>query len=529
MFTSYVNYSFTGSTAVTGQSGGNPFVIAGCATYGTNISGSGGLPGGEGVVSAEYPFFTRTAGWTATDNGVVPATTFFIGRYTVYSQATTDQFKIYISNGCFSRIDPVNFTVTNYGTTTQGFTSATSTSPLNYYKTTEKTNFYTTLPTIISGECTTTSTQLIGDGVKENISDNFTTEKPAIGTITQTPVVYGEASYYHAQDDSVMFTGVAAGTTKTKISRFSEVYSLLSPARTSQTLDTNKIYAVGAYQTEYSELLGVGAGIVRPIIAGSWVDDDLSTTGKYWAGFGNNIEYNATPYKTLTSSSAGETWGAYNVFKTSVFVGNPIEDEGPLIVRTGCDSWTQDGTTSWISGSESSTQTTVQATYSSSVSTETAEGQPTTSTRSDKYVTYSIGLDSAVPYSDITTTENPIIEQQKVAVVAPVDKSFYSFGRQNNYTSKQTLYLASNQFLSITKQDGGISSIETSAISTTNGTSLATQDFGFGFTLEETHSYFTSEVDQGLAMSIIAEPAYNYTQSDYHVDPVYRTNSNLGA
>ena len=391
-------------------------------------------------------------------------------------------------------------------TTANGFRERTTTAQLNYYKTTQQTSFYTTVPVLSDGECSTSGVTLAGSGTKRNITDNFTTEKDVFKLESAVPNQFGLVNYYHVGGDEVLFTGqtgVYSNVTITSITknefRFSDVYQSIPATSYSYNPESGKVFASSILPEFYEFISPFTALILRPVILGTWIDSDISTSGSYWAGFGNSFTAaGGQAYKTLTTSSSGDTWDASNLLQTSD-IGNPIEDAGPRIIQTGCLPWTQDGTTAWsipVSTVESSTESTLLATYSSTVSTSTAEGQPTTSTRSDKYATYTLGLDSIAANSDTTT----------VLTFLPRD----SFGRDNAYSSKQTLVFRTGLFITSTENNGGVDIVGTMTLNQTNGTFSSSVQLGLDFTTTETFSGWTRELDQGAVINMSTEAIYEF-------------------
>ena len=114
-----------------------------------------------------------------------------------------------------------------------------------------------------------------------------------------------------------------------------------------------------------------------------------------FVGFGDGAATSAPIHFTISTQSSGSTWDTSNLLTLDFpSLGNSTALQGGRIFDTKCGSLgEQDGTTAWSVPditAESSTETTVLATYSSTVPTTTAEGQPTTSTRSDKFASYTL-------------------------------------------------------------------------------------------------------------------------------------------
>ena len=384
-----------------------------------------------------------------------------------------------------------------------GFAPFITSGQSNYYKTTQKTSYYTTIPTLSEGTCSTVAVTLAGSGTTRNISDNFTTQRGDIFSLTSVePKEYGVVNYYHVSRDDVLFTGQTGiySNVTSNFFRFSDVYQSISATSYSYRLERNKVFASSILPQFYSFINPFTVLVLRPVILGTWIDSDISTSGSYWAGFGNSFTAaGGQAYKTLTTSSSGDTWDASNLLQTSD-IGNPIEDAGPRIIQTGCQPWAQDGTTAWsvpAITAQSSTASTLLATYSSTVSTSTAEGQPTTSTRSDKYATYTLGLDSLAAGSDTTT----------VLTVLPSD----SFGRDNAYSSKQTLVFITGLFITSTENNGGADTVGTMMLNQTNGTfSSSVQIASLDFSTTETFSGWTRELDQGAVINMSTEAIYEF-------------------
>jgi len=226
----------------------------------------------------------------------------------------------------------------------------------------------------------------------------------------------------------------------------------------------------------------------------------------------------------LTTSSSGETWDASNLLRTSD-IGNPIEDAGPRIIQTGCQSWTQDGTTAWsipANTVESSTESTLLVTYSSTTSTSTAGAKPTistqststrsTSTRSDRYATYTLGLDSLAAASETSTVDaiSPDGTFGDYTNPAQVGRFKLTVGRDNEYSSNQTLMFQTGVFITSTENDGGGETVGTTTLDQTNGTFVFTSQVGTLFTTAETISGWTRLLEQGAALAVEGEPIYNY-------------------
>lgn len=399
-------------------------------------------------------------------------------------------------------------------TTATGYREIITTAQSNYYKTTQQTKYFTTVPVFSEGECSTAPVTLAGNGTKRNITDNFTTEQDVFTLEPAVPNQYGIVNYYHVGGADVLFTGVPAATNLSHY-RFSDVYKRHTATSYSYRATSSSGFAgFISRDTFYSWAGDFTLLALRPIILGTWIDLDISTSGSYWAGFGNSFTAEDGPaYKTLTTSSSGDTWDESNLLQTSD-IGNPIEDAGPRIIQTGCQSWTQDGTTAWsvpVSTVESSTKSTLLATYSSTVSTSTSEGQPKTSTRSDNYATYTLGLDSLAAASE-TTTVGVLFDGTFGDYTNPAQVSRFKLavGRDNEYSSNQTLIFQTGVFITSTENDGGGETVGTTTLDQTNGTFVFTSQVGTLFTTAETISGWTRLLEQGAALAVEGEPIYNY-------------------
>jgi hypothetical protein len=395
-----------------------------------------------------------------------------------------------------------------------GFAPFITTAQSNYYKTTQQTNYFTTVPVFSEGECSTATVTLAGNGTKLNATDNFTTQRGDIfSLISVAPNEYGTVNYYHVGGDEVLFTGVP-GSSGGENYRFSDVYQSIPATSYSYKLVSSNVFAYPVSSEFYEFIPSFNVLALRPIILGTWTDSDISTSGSYWAGFGNSFTAADGPaYKTLTTSSSGDTWDESNLLQTSD-IGNPIEDAGPRIIQTGCQPWMQDGTTAWsvpASTVQSSIASTLEATYSSTVSTSTAEGQPTTSTRSDKYATYTLGLDSIAANSD-TTAVSTLFPDETKKTTARGEYFTANLGRDNAYTSKQTLMFNTGVFITSTENNGGADIVGTMTLNQTNGTFESSVDIA-GVTFTETFSGWTRELDQGAVIDIHAEKVFRYVEN----------------
>jgi len=413
-------------------------------------------------------------------------------------------------------------------TLADGYIPFVTTVTSNYNKTTQQTGYLMTVPAFSDGECSTATTTLTGAGIKKNISDNFTTSSNVFSLNTIVPSQYGTVNSYHVSRDNVLFTGQATiySNIASNSFRFSDVYQSISETSYSYRLESNKAFASSILPQFYEFINPFTVLILRPIILGTWTDSDISTSGSFWAGFGNSFTAEGgnsftaeggSAYKTLTTSSSGDTWDASNLLQTSD-IGNPIEDAGPRIIQTGCLPWTQDGTTAWsvpVSTVQSSTESTLLATYSSTVSTSRAEGQPTTSTRSDKYATYTLGLDSIAASSDTTTT---------VLTFLPSETS--SFGRDNAYSSKQTLVFSTGLFITSTENNGGADTVGTMTLNQTNGTFSSSVQIGLDFSTTEIFSGWTRELDQGAVINMSTEAIYEFKELS-SINAAFAINTNL--
>ena len=538
MFTSYQNFFTTspggqyitqsGGSTTTDECGDTDDVFSGTAYISSAYSSAASPVTGYSSTSltslnSENTTVTDTYA-TSTIINLPNATLVGLKFYDTWTQRVSTKNEYYLTTpddsnytdgpiGNFSSTTIGSECVTYYGETgvdsngpplitAVGFREIITTTQSNYYKTTQQSSFYTTVPVLSNGECSTSGVTLAGSGTKQNITDNFTTERDVFSTTVAVPNEYGVVNYYHVSRDDVLFTGQTGiySNVTSNFFRFSDVYQSISATSYSYRLERNKVFASSILPQFYSFINPFTVLVLRPVILGTWIDSDISTSGSYWAGFGNSFTAaGGQAYKTLTTSSSGDTWDASNLLQTSD-IGNPIEDAGPRIIQTGCQSWTQDGTTAWsvpAITAQSSTASTLLATYSSTVSTSTAEGQPTTSTRSDKYATYTLGLDSLAAGSDTTT----------VLTVLPSD----SFGRDNAYSSKQTLVFITGLFITSTENNGGADTVGTMMLNQTNGTfSSSVQIASLDFSTTETFSGWTRELDQGAVINMSTEAIYEF-------------------
>ena len=404
------------------------------------------------------------------------------------------------------------------------YTTQQSVDVSTYYPiTSADTTVNLTIPSFHEGQCTSTTT------TQATVSETTTGPLqeyniPALGLQRRNRGPLGSQNHYYATGNSAMYvlSRQPVFTTNSFLYKFSDVFSLNSVSYFSSAINEGEYIPsplVPGYMFSLSEATFL------------YIRSPINNTG--WAGFGNGFDAeDPTIYKTLTTSSSGDTWGESNLLQTSD-IGNPIEDAGPHIIQTGCQPWAQDGTTAWsvpANTVESSTESTLLATYSSTVSTSTAEGQPTTSTRSDKYATYTIGLESI--NSDKTTINTNVVNFFYEGDIAPITQAqlgnltpnpYISFmiGRDNYYTSKQSLLFRTGYYISSTRVDstGGETTAE-QALTETNTTYTREVDLvGFGYSTY-TYSAFQIVIDQNEGVSFEVEPLYEYASSGLGVRPI---------
>lgn len=342
-------------------------------------------------------------------------------------------------------------------------------------------------------------------------------------------VIGTTAFHYIDQDGGVLYTAPLKAIGDTKLYKFSEIFKT-APAKTSYSVQ------IQSDQAHYPTPLLVYDDNL--LVQNPWliVKKPLNQTG--WVGFGDGFETNAPLYKSLTTSSVGQTWASFNLLRTENLSAK-LEHLGPQAVHTGC-RLSQDGTTAWsipASTVQSSTKSTLLATYSSTVSTSKAGGQPTTSTRSDKYATYVLGLSE--PESKTTrvvgTTDDFVLLQYNTAVGdgsynSPSPFLGVTFGRDNTFTSQQTIYLSAGVDISTTQlYSDGSKSTGTRRVAANNATATKTVlDFAGSFSVR-TYSMYSMEIPQGVGYRLRAELLYQYglgLQNRLDVIP-YVSNQNL--
>jgi hypothetical protein len=334
------------------------------------------------------------------------------------------------------------------------------------------------------------------------------------------------AFHYIDQEGGVLYTAPRKASGNINLYKFSEIF---------KTAGTSYSVTQGEDEIDYpTPLLVFDDGL---LVQNPWliVKKPLNLIG--WVGFGDGFKTNAPLYKSLTTSSVGQTWASSNLLKTENLSAK-LEHVGPQAVHTGC-RLSQDGTTSWFTPSntqQSSTKSTLLATYSSTV-VDNIAGGGSRSIRSDKFVTYVLGLSERESKTTgvVGFTDDFVLLDYYTGVGdgsynSPSPRLGSTFGRDNTFTSQQTIYLSAGVDISTTQvsPNGGQSS-GTRRVTKTNGTATRTIfDFAGSFSVR-TYSMYSMEIPQGVGYRLRAELLYQYGQGLQNFQNVipYVSNQNL--
>lgn len=256
-----------------------------------------------------------------------------------------------------------------------------------------------------------------------------------------------------------------------------------------------------------------------------------------WVGFGDGFEADAPIYKSLTTQSFGQTWASSNLLNTGA-LGAQLEHVGPQAVHTGC-RLSQDGTTSWFTPSNtqrSSTKSTLLATYSSTV-VDNLAGGGSRSVRSDKFVTYVLGLSEPEPAKTtvLGQTNDFILLSYNTGIRdgaynSPSPTLGINLGRDNTFSSQKTIYLSSGVDISTTRvSPNGGTTTGSMRVAATNATATRTiDDFAGSFSVR-TYSMYSMAIPQGVGYNLKAELLYKYDRGlqNYQAVIPYVSNQNL--
>jgi len=385
----------------------------------------------------------------------------------------------------------------------------------------------------------------------ESSSQSYTRTQP---TYLSSGDSSGSVTYY---DDEVTWQRINKGE---GTYLFDDLYKSFSTNFTPLQL-TNGAAPLGFYKPG-PFLIGIySMTVLQPMRAAGWV------------GFGGGMDTDSPIYKSLTSSSAGETFDtsdslelytnlttsaetyetsiistnetqtdsttAYTSTDTtyrnpsSVNIGAITETAGGRLIETKCDGLgEQVGTTAWsivtdtnIPTTNFSTQSTVLATYSSTTSTSTVEGQPTTSTRTDKFATYTVGVADSISDSISTVVgargkefnnPDPLYVGQDGFVYLTVPKGYWTaqLGYNNNL-DERTLILPIGAYTISQTNDNPLglvynSIFTVSDFSFTQTVTYLTDPFDtFSSTSTKTHTGASFLAEAGEAYAFSAEPVYS--------------------
>jgi hypothetical protein len=376
--------------------------------------------------------------------------------------------------------------------------------------------------------CYTTSASLAGNSLSVDYTNpqDYSTTYLSSTSRFLVKEIGTTAFHYIYQEGGVLYTAPLKAEGDDAFYKFHDIFKTEGTSY-SMLVDESK----NAYPTP---ILGYDDGL---IVQNPWLIVKSPINKRGWVGFGNGFETNAPIYKSLTTQSFGQTWASSNLLKTGA-LGAQLEHVGPQAVHTGC-RLSQDGTTSWFTPSntqQSSTQSTLLATYSSTV-VDNLAGGGSRSVRADKFVTYVLGLSE--PETAKTTvlgqTDDFILIEYNTGIRdgaynSPSPTLYINWGRDNTFSSQKTIYLSAGVDISTTRvsSNGGKA---TGSMRVTNTNATATRivdDFAGSFSVR-TYSMYSMAIPQGVGYNLKAELLYKYGQGlqNYRDVIPYVSNQNL--
>jgi len=369
---------------------------------------------------------------------------------------------------------------------------------------------------MVGGACTTTTARLEGSGTYPDYNNPITVTSSSISSRTRDIVENVGSTEYHyiGNVDGVLYQAPRKRTGDTAWYKFDEIYTKISTS-TSVVLHSDF--------TDYpSPVLSYDDGAFFDQQPAWVIKSPQNKTGL--VGFGAGFNTTAPIYKSLTMQSSGQTWDESNLPNTNNLTAN-IEFEGPQAIHTGCQL-PHGATMSWSAPTDtddtkrSHTESTLLATYSSTVVRNLAGGG-STSTRSDKFATYTFKLaekeDSPNTYEETFSYNFFLLDYDTIlttnAQASPSPILTINLGRDNTFNSKQTLYLRSGLDITSTKiSSDGVSSSYSTRLTATNATITQELDF-FGQSIIGTFSMYSMDIPQGIGIQLEAEILYQYGRS----------------